>query len=494
MPDDLSATLSAGVKLPERRGLFYGGAWHEPLGGTRLAVESPATGETLGDVAAAGAADVDAAVAAAREGFERWRRVPPLERAKILRRFGDVLREHARELALIDAIDGGNPLRALLHDLEMSADGCDYFAGLVTEMKGDTVPMGEGVVNYSVREPWGVVAKIIPFNHPIMFATLRAAAPLAAGNAVIVKTPEQAPLSALRLMEIAGDHFPPGVFNVLSGGREAGAALVAHPGVDKVALIGSVPAGRAVLHAAADRIKPVLLELGGKNALIAHADSDPAKVAAGLARGMNFTWCGQSCGSTSRAFLHADIHDAVVAELEKIVSAIRPGLPTRMETEMGSLISRAHHGRVMEFVESAHAEGAELLTGGAPPDDPELVRGCYLRPTVFTGVTPRMRIAREEIFGPVLSVLRWEDEAQMLRDVNAVEYGLTASIWTRNLATAHRNAAAVQAGFVWVNETSKHFIGTGFGGYKQSGLGREESIEELLTYTQSKNIHVRLEQ
>jgi betaine-aldehyde dehydrogenase len=327
-----------------------------------------------------------------------------------------------------------------------------------------------------------------------MFATLRAAAPLAAGNSIIVKTPEQAPLSALRLMEIAGDHFPPGGFNVLSGGREAGAALVAHPGVDKVSLIGSVPAGRAVLHAAADRIKPVLLELGGKNALIAHPASDPAKVAAGLARGMNFTWCGQSCGSTSRAFLHADIHDVVLDELEKIVSAIRPGLPTRMETEMGSLISRAHHDRVMGFIESARAEGAELLTGGAPPEDPELARGYYLRPTVFAGVTPTMRIAREEIFGPVLSVLRWDDEEAMLRDVNAVEYGLTAAIWTRDLATAHRNTAAVQAGFVWVNETGKHFMGTGFGGYKQSGLGREESIEELLAYTQSKNIHVRLEQ
>jgi betaine-aldehyde dehydrogenase len=482
------------VTLPEHRGLFYGGAWHEPLGGTRLPVDSPATGEPLGEVAAAGAADVDAAVAAAREGFERWRRVPPLERARTQRRFGAVLREHARELALIDAIDGGNPVRALLQDLEMSADGCDFFAGLVTEMNGATVPMGEGVVNYSVREPWGIVAKIIPFNHPIMFATLRAAAPLAAGNSIIVKTPEQAPLSALRLMEIAGDHFPPGGFNVLSGGREAGAALVAHPGVDKVSLIGSVPAGRAVLHAAADRIKPVLLELGGKNALIAHPASDPAKVAAGLARGMNFTWCGQSCGSTSRAFLHADIHDVVLDELEKIVSAIRPGLPTRMETEMGSLISRAHHDRVMGFIESARAEGAELLTGGAPPEDPELARGYYLRPTVFAGVTPTMRIAREEIFGPVLSVLRWDDEEAMLRDVNAVEYGLTAAIWTRDLATAHRNTAAVQAGFVWVNETGKHFMGTGFGGYKQSGLGREESIEELLAYTQSKNIHVRLEQ
>lgn len=287
MPDDLSTALPPDVRLPERRALFYGGAWNDPVEGGRMAVSSPATAKVLGDVALAGAADVDAAVTAAREGFERWRRVAPLDRARTMCSFAAVLREHARELALIDALDGGNPLKALLHDLEMSANGHEFFAGLVTEMKGSTVPMGEGVVNYTAREPWGVVAKIIPFNHPIMFATLRAAAPLAAGNAVIVKTPDQAPLSALRLMEIAGDHFPPGVFNVLSGGREAGAALVAHPGVDKVSLIGSVEAGRAVLRGAADRIKPVLLELGGKNALVADRTSDPAKVAAGLARGMN---------------------------------------------------------------------------------------------------------------------------------------------------------------------------------------------------------------
>jgi len=259
-----------------------------------------------------------------------------------------------------------------------------------------------------------------------------------------------------------------------------------------IALIGSVPTGRAVMKAAADTLKPVMLELGGKNALIAYPDADPDEVAAGVVGGMNFTWCGQSCGSTSRAFIHEKIHDAVLAAMKAKIAYYRPGIATNPATTMGAIISKAQYERILGFIESGKQEGARLVCGGGRPADPALGSGFFIEPTVFADVAPTMRIAREEIFGPVLSVFKWSDEAKMLEQVNAVEYGLTASIWTNDLSTAHRAAAAVQAGFVWINEVSKHFLGAPFGGYKQSGIGREECAEELLAYTQEKNIHVKL--
>jgi betaine-aldehyde dehydrogenase len=234
-----------------------------------------------------------------------------------------------------------------------------------------------------------------------------------------------------------------------------------------------------------------MLELGGKNALIAFADADPDAVAAGIVAGMNFAWCGQSCGSTSRAFLHKDIHDAVLERLKVRLKDMRPGLPTDPDTRMGAIISHQQRDRILALIESARSEGAKLITGGGPPADPALRHGFYIEPTVFAGVAPGMRIAREEIFGPVLAVLEWSDEAAMLEEVNAVEYGLTCSIWTNDLAAAHRAATSVEVGYVWINESSKHFLGAPFGGTKQSGFGREECLGELLSYTQEKNIHLR---
>jgi acyl-CoA reductase-like NAD-dependent aldehyde dehydrogenase len=259
-----------------------------------------------------------------------------------------------------------------------------------------------------------------------------------------------------------------------------------------VALIGSVPTGRAVMRAAADTVKPVMLELGGKNALIAYADADPDAVAAAAVGGMNFTWCGQSCGSTSRAFVHASIYAAVQERIRARVAAFVPGLPTDPVTTMGAIVSRAQQDRVLGHIASAQAEGARLLCGGKRPADPALAGGFFVEPTVFADVTPAMRIAREEIFGPVLALLPWTDEASMLAAVNGVDYGLTCSIWTDDISTALRTAAAVQAGYVWVNEVGKHFLGAPFGGVRQSGLGREECLAELLAFTQEKNIHVRL--
>ena len=478
--------------LPQAARLYYGGAWREPIEGGRRESRNPGSGELLCEVAEASAADVDAAVAAAHAGFLAWRDVAPQARARILREVAARLRRHGDELALLDAADSGNPYSEMRGDSEGAASTVEFFAGLVTEMKGSSVPMGPQAVNFSVREPLGVVARILPFNHPLMFCAGKTAAVLAAGNAVVIKPPEQAPLSALRITELIEDLFPPGVWNVLPSGREAAAHLSSHPGVAMVALVGSVPAGRAVMRAAADTLKPVLLELGGKNALIAFADADPDEVAGAVIAGMNFAWCGQSCGSTSRAFLHAAIHDQVIERVKARITLFKPGLPTDPATTMGSLISAEQQAKVLRYIEAARADGAELVCGGGPPADPALANGYYVEPTVFAGVTQEMRIAREEIFGPVLGVLRWTDEAEMLRQVNSVEYGLTCSIWTNDLDAAHRTAAGVEAGFVWVNEVGRHFLGAPFGGYKQSGLGREESLAELLTFTQEKNIHIRL--
>ncbi len=482
----------AALVLPQRCHLFYAGTWHAPVRGGYAEIINPGTGEHLARVAQATSEDADAAVAAARRGFEEWRDVLPSERARILRAIGVELRRHAAELAMLDAADCGNPVREMTADVMVAGALFDFFAGLVTEMKGASIPMGPDAVNFSVREPLGVVARIVAFNHPFMFAAGKMAAPLAAGNAVIIKPPEQAPLSALRLAEIVGGMLPPGVFSLLPGGREIGTALVAHKGVAMIGLVGSVPTGRAVMRGAADTLKPVLLELGGKNALIAFPDVDPDAVASGIVAGMNFTWCGQSCGSTSRAFLHESIHDAVVERVRARCAGYRPGLPTDAATTMGAIISRLQYERILDFIRSAHEQGARLVCGGGPPDDSALAGGLYIEPTVFADTTMQMRVASEEIFGPVLSVLRWNDEAEMLRQVNQVDYGLTCSIWTNDLERAHRTAARVEAGFVWVNEVGKHFLGAPFGGYKQSGIGREECLGELLSFTREKNIHISL--
>jgi betaine-aldehyde dehydrogenase len=490
--DDASGSRTPDLILPGHLDLYYGGAWHEPAAGRRSESRNPGSGELLGLVAEAASADIDLAVAAAREGFKVWRDVAPRERGRLLREAAARLRAHGPELAMLDAADCGNPVGEMIADVENAASQIDFFAGLVTEMKGSSVPMGPDALNFSVREPLGVVARILPFNHPLLFVAGKTAAILAAGNAVIVKPPDQAPLSALRITEIIADLFPPGVWNVLPASREAAQHLAGHAGVAKVALVGSVPAGRAVMRAASETLKPLLLELGGKNALIAFADADPDEVAAAVVAGMNFGWCGQSCGSTSRAFLHADIYDAVVERVKDAAARFRPGPPTDPKTTMGAIISEAQHARVLRYIGTARAEGARLVCGGGPPQDPALNGGWFVEPTVFADVTPAMTIAREEIFGPVLAVLKWTDPAEMIRQVNAVEYGLTCSIWTDDINQAHRTAARVEAGFVWVNEVAKHFLGAPFGGFKQSGIGREECLDELLAFTQEKNIHIRL--
>lgn len=493
MNDDASkrAPPSLTNALPTHRDLFYGGEWHRAEGGY-ASTANPATGENLGDCAMANAHDVDAAARAAHAAFAQWRRVRPLDRAAVMREIAARLRSHADELALIDAANGGNPIAEMIGDVHAAAAQLDYFAGLATEVKGETIPMGDGAVNMTLREPFGVCARIVAYNHPLMFTAAKMGAPLAAGNTVIMKPPEQAPLSAYRMMEIIGDAAPPGVINIITGGPACGEALVAHPLIPRLALIGSVPTGRAIVRGGAERLKNVTLELGGKNACIIYPDADADKAIAGAVAGMNFTWCGQSCGSTSRVFVHASLHDRVVAGIVAATKRFEPGLPTERSTTMGALISRAQLDKVERYIALGRQQGATLACGGERPRDPVLANGFFMPPTVFTGVTQDMRIAQEEIFGPVLCVMSWTDEAQMLADVNAVDYGLSCSIWTRDLATAHRTASSVDAGYLWINNTGRHFLGAPFGGYKQSGQGREESFDELLSYTQVKNVHIAL--
>ncbi|MDX3907187.1 MAG: aldehyde dehydrogenase family protein [Pigmentiphaga sp.] len=478
--------------MPTHLALYYGGAWHAPAGGF-AATFNPATGQALAQAPQADAADVDAAVRAAQQGFRTWSQVPAARRGALLREIANRLRTHADELALLDSANCGNPFKRMQPDAHNAAAQIDYYAGLVHELKGETIPTADGGLNYSVREPLGVVARIVAYNHPLMFLAGKLAPVLAAGNSVIMKAPDQAPLSALRFAEIVDGVLPPGVLNIVTGGRECGEALVRHPLVKKVALIGSVPTGAAILRAAADKIMPVTLELGGKNPLVVCPDADPDGAVLGAINGMNFTWAGQSCGSTSRLFVHESLYDRILDGIcSKLPDLHRCGLPTDPATTMGCLISQAQFDKVMGYIELARSEGARLAYGGGRPADPALAAGWFIEPTVFADVTPGMRIFREEVFGPVLSVIKWHDEDRLVADVNSVEYGLSASIYTRDLARAHRLARRIEAGYVWINTSSAHYTGANFGGYKKSGLGREEGLEELLAYTQVKNVHVAL--
>lgn len=480
--------------LPRKRGLYYGGAWHKASLGRRIPVTNPADGSSLGEVDEATAEDINLAVKAARSAQPAWRALAPTQRAAAVRKMAQKVRDHAEELALLDALDCGNPRSAMVGDMQVGAHLLDYFAGLATELKGETIPTAEGQLNYVVRQPLGVVARIVPFNHPAMFVCAKIAAPLIAGNSVIIKPSEHTPLSALRLAELFDGLLPAGVLNTVNGQIEAGASLSEHEHVDNISLVGSIPTGKAVCRAAANTLKSTLMELGGKNAMMVFPDADLDKAAASAVHGMNFGWtAGQSCGSTSRLFLHDSIYDDVLERIIEQTNAIKPGLPEKVQTEMGCLSSKPQFDKVMEYISIGKSEGARLVCGGTRPDEPELANGYFVRPTVFADVTRDMRIAREEIFGPVLSVIRWSDEQSAFDMANELEFGLAASVWTRDLAVAHRAASMLDVGYVWINGSSAHIPGAPFGGMKQSGLGREECLEELFAFTQTKNVNVTLE-
>jgi len=490
MPMDLNSVQELISRLP--RDLYYGGAFHAPNGGY-AETYSPATGEGLGKSAVANETDVDLCVKAAQAAFPAWRDAAPRERARCLRIFAEALRNSVSEFAYIDAMNGGNPVSELMSDVQVAAAVCDYYAGLVLEAKGDVLPTEAGVLNYSLRQPFGVVARIAAYNHPLLFLATRLAPAAAVGNTVVLKAPDQAPLSAYRLGQLVTDIFPPGVINILTGGAECGKALIAHPLVRRASLVGSTSTGVAVLKGAADKIMPVSLELGGKNPLIICQDADLDKAIDGAVMGMNLTWAGQSCGSTSRCLVHRSHYETVVERIPQLIKQRHKcGLPTDPQTTMGCLVSEAQFNKVMRMIQEAKDDGARLVCGGERSDNPELANGWYVEPTVFADVTPKMRLFTEEVFGPVLALTPWDTQEESIELANGVEYGLTASIWTQNLAKAHSYASQIDAGYIWINKSSAHFLGADFGGYKKSGLGREEGLAELLSFTEAKNVNVVL--
>jgi betaine-aldehyde dehydrogenase len=472
------------------RGLYIGGRWVSPNAGKSFASINPANMEKLADIPTAGEADVDAAAKAAKAAFRDWSRVPIKERARCLQLLAGLIEENADELALLDAVDSGNVIVGMRDDMVWTADWLRYCAALVTEIKGETFSQGSRHLNLTRRQPFGVVAKINPFNHPFRFCAEKAAAPLAAGNTVVIKGSEQAPLSSLRLGELCDGIFPAGVVNVITGNGEVGSALVRHPDVRRIGFVGSVPTGRAIAKEAAATLKRVSLELGGKNPIVIFPDADPKKAALAAIKGMNMNRQGQSCSSTSRVFVHSSLHRNVVTELVSLAEALAVGVPWLKQNDVGPIVSPRQFHRIMDFIKSAKEEGAQLLTGGGKPTDPSLSAGLFIAPTIFDNVTSGMRIGREEIFGPVMSVIAWNDYEQMLREVNDVEYGLTAAIITNDLARAMETAERVEAGYVWINSSGR-YIGAPYGGWKQSGIGEEECFDEILSYTQVKNINLR---
>lgn len=479
-------------EIPQGR-LFIGGRWVESRSDRSLPTYNPATGEVLGSVPLADDADVDRAAGAAHEAFPAWAETAGPERSARLRALAAALREHREALARLDALNSGNVISGMRRDVDWAADSLDYFAGIISEIKGETLPAAATELVYTLRLPFGVVGKINPYNHPLRFAAEKLAAPLAAGNTVVIKPPEQAPLSTLALGRLAQELFPPGVVNIVTGdGPTTGAALVKHPLVRRIALIGSVEAGRAVMRAASDELKTVTLELGGKNPLILFPDVPPEEAADAAIGAMNLNRAGQSCSSTSRVFVHRALHDRFIETLLDRLTALRLGPPEAEESQVGCLISREQYDRVLAYIDTGKREGARLLSGGGPPEDPRLRRGFFVQPTLFDEVQPGMRIAQEEIFGPVIAVLTWDDEEEMIRQANGVIYGLSAAVYTRDVARAHRVVRRLEAGYIWVNIPGGHALGSPYGGIKQSGLGREECLEELLSYTQTKSIRMRL--
>ncbi|MCM3728878.1 aldehyde dehydrogenase family protein [Neobacillus cucumis] len=476
--------------------MLIGGQLVGAQGGETYETYSPSTGELLGSVPFAQSVDVHAAVDSAKKAFEFWRKTPPLDRAKMLKTLVKEFKKRAQQYAVLDAVNGGNPVTAMLSDVFSAVDMMEYVIGMVTELKGETIPSSGINWHLTRREPYGVIGKIIPFNHPIMFTAEKIVAPLIAGNTVVLKAPDQSPLSSLLFAEICQSILPPGVVNILTGdGPITGNALVCHPAVKRIALIGSVGTGKAILKSSADvAIKHVSLELGGKNAMIVYPDADIEKAVEGAVGGMNFMWCqGQSCGSTSRLFLHEDIYDEFIERLIKRVGQIKLGLPIDPETEMGCLVSQPQFDRVMGYIKSGLEQGATLVVGGEKPKGSVFQKGHFVEPTVFTNVTEDMKIFKEEIFGPVLSLICWNEKEDVIRQVNALPYGLTASIWTNHLPTAFETIDRIEAGFIWVNGSSRHFLGVPYQGFKDSGIGSEEGLDEILSYTQVKTVNIMME-
>ena len=472
------------------KGLFIGGKWKKSSNGDTFETINPSNLKSLGEVPEATDLDVNEAVQSANSAFIEWSKTSITERAKCLEDLAKRIDDNAEELALMDAIDSGNALNGMRGDMVWTSATLRYFAGLMTEIKGETSSHGPRHLNYTRRQPYGVVAKINAFNHPFRFCVEKAAAPLAAGNCLVIKGSEQAPLSGLKFGELCEGIFPDGVINIVTGGAKTGQVLVSHPDISRIGFVGSVPTGRAVAMAGAATLKVVSLELGGKNPIVIFPDANPVEAARAAIKGMNMNRQGQSCSSTSRVFVHKSLHSAVKKELIEQAEALPIGMPWVESNDVGPIVSEKQYKRILDFIESANREGAVCLTGGGPPNNDLLRKGLFIAPTIFDHVKPEMRIGCEEIFGPVMSIMPWSDEKEMLDAVNALDYALTAALVTNDLATAMEYAEKIHAGYVWVNSTGR-YLGAPYGGWKQSGLGQEECLEELLSYTRIKNINMR---
>ena len=475
-------------------GLLIGGRVVPAEGGASYPDTSPSDGRLLADVPFASAGDAGRAVAAAADAFADWRATPVGERSRIMADAVRALRANAVELGVLDAVDSGNPAAAMIAEVDMACDWLDYARGVAMEVKGETLPSPRDRWLLTRREPYGVVLRITAYNHPILFAIQKLGAPLLTGNTLILKIPQQTPLAPLRMAEFLADVFPPGVLSVLTGsGAVVGDALVRHPAIKRISLIGGMSTGQLIQRAAADSgIKHVSLELGGKNPMIVLPDADVETAARAAVRGMNFTKTqGQSCGSCSRLFIHRSLHAKVVDRIVELLGEIRIGDPLDPDTEMGCLVSDRERRRIQSMIDDAIGQGAVLRCGGGPP--PGLEDGAYLSPTVFDNVTADMTISREEVFGPVLSVLPWDDPEEMLHQVNEVPLGLTASVFTRDIDRALHLADRLDSGYVWINDCAQHYTGAPFSGHRNSGTDSEEGIAELYSYTQVKTVAVAVQ-
>jgi betaine-aldehyde dehydrogenase len=477
--------------------MLIGGDWVEALEGQFFGVENPAhRGSVIAEVPRATGADVDRAVKAAVGAYESWRRVPPRQRGRLMLMVADAIDARSEELAVLLATETGNAIRPQARpEAKSAADIFRYFGGVASELKGEVVPLGEEVLSYTRREPLGVVAGIIPWNSPMALGALKIAMSITAGNTLVLKAAEDAPLAVLEMAKLCAPLLPAGVLNVITGyGEEAGAPLANHPSVRKISFTGSTEVGKLIMHAAADRIVPVSLELGGKSPAIVFPDSDDEKTVDGVISGMRFTRQGQSCTAGSRLFLHESIFDSFLEKLTAKLATLKVGDPLDEATDMGSIINRKQFDRVCGYIEDGlRQKGSRAVIGGKPPAEGPLAEGYYVTPTVFAQASNEWRIAREEIFGPVMVVIPWTDAEDAVRMANDSHYGLAAYVWCRNIGAALRTAHGIESGWIQVNQGVGQSPGMSYGGMKQSGIGREFSLEGMLdSFTQRKSVTVNL--
>ncbi|MFQ5796287.1 MAG: betaine-aldehyde dehydrogenase [Candidatus Bipolaricaulia bacterium] len=470
--------------------LYIGGRYVDAVSGETFETINPATGKIICNVQLANAEDVDRAVAAAKEGFKPWSAMTGAQRGRILRRAVEILRARNDELAELEVIDTGKPIsEAHTVDVLSGADCVEYYGGLAASLHGEHFDLGTAFV-YTRREPLGVCAGIGAWNYPIQIACWKSAPALACGNAMIFKPAEQTPLTALKLAEIYTEAgVPDGVFNVVQGPANTGQALTRHPGIAKVSLTGEVETGKKVMADAASTLKKVTMELGGKSPLIIFADSDLDNAVSATLMA-NFYTQGEICSNGTRVFVEESIHDAFLDKLLPRIVKMKIGDPLDPDTQIGALISREHLEKVLHYIEIGKREGAKLLCGGGLPDDPELRQGYFVLPTIFDRCGDDMQIVQEEIFGPVMAVLTFRDEDEVIARANDTPYGLAAGVFTRDLTRAHRVIACLEAGTCWINNYNITPIEMPFGGYKQSGIGRENSLITIEHYTQLKSVYV----